>query len=85
MTLHEIWCDVPVEVARARCHARLASRHPIHGDDPTSLADKWRAWSVTAEPLGIGPVYRVDTSRRRSGRNRRAGGANSVELGHRPA
>jgi predicted kinase len=63
ITLHEVWCDVPIGVARARSLARLATRHPIHLDDPASLEAKWRAWAlVEAIPLALGPVYRVDTS-----------------------
>ncbi len=62
--LHEVWCDVPIEVARARSEARLAARHPIHLDDPASLEIKWREWArIEAEPLAVGPVYRIDTSR----------------------
>jgi predicted kinase len=59
--LHEVWCDVPIDIAHARYAARAASRHPIHDDERSSLADDWRAWSAAAEPLGLGPVYRVDT------------------------
>ena len=61
--LHEVWCDLPFEVARARSMARRADRHRIHLDDAASLEVKWREWArIEAEPLGLGPVYRVDTS-----------------------
>lgn len=57
----EVWCDVPVELARARDAARweAGTRHTVHravGDD------EWRGVLAEAAPLGIGPVLRVDTS-----------------------
>jgi len=56
----EVWCDVPLEVARLRFERRFP-RHPIHGDLPTDL--EWQRWQETSQPLGIGPVLRVDTTR----------------------
>ncbi|HEY1485953.1 MAG TPA: AAA family ATPase [Micromonosporaceae bacterium] len=59
--VHEVWCDVPIELARARFEARAATRHPIHGDDRDKDAE-WAYWATIAEPLGIGTLHRVDTS-----------------------
>ncbi|BCJ34773.1 hypothetical protein Athai_22760 [Actinocatenispora thailandica] len=56
----EIWCDVPVEVARRRATARWP-RHPVHVGEPHG-DDRWAYWARTAEPLGLGPVCRVDTT-----------------------
>lgn len=55
----EIWCDVPAEVARARYVAR--KRHAVH-TDAEKLATEWAGWAAAAEPLGLGPVIRVDTA-----------------------
>jgi predicted kinase len=55
----EAWCDVPPHVAKSRYAAR--HRHRIH-DDKGKLADAWPRWETEAEPLGVGPVVRVDTS-----------------------
>jgi predicted kinase len=55
----EVWCDVPPHVAKSRYAAR--QRHRIH-DDKGKLADAWPRWEAEAEPLGIGPVVRADTS-----------------------
>ncbi|BCY11112.1 AAA family ATPase [Actinoplanes sp. L3-i22] len=54
----EVWCDVPVHVAKSRYAVR--QRHRIH-DDRRQLADAWPRWEVEAEPLGVGPVVYVDT------------------------
>lgn len=54
----ELWCDVPAHVAKTRFAGRR--RHRIH-DDRRRLADGWPQWEAAAEPLGIGPVVRVDT------------------------
>ena len=56
----EIWCDVPAEVARARYVAR---RRPEVHRDTERLAGEWTRWAAEAEPLALGPVIRVDTSR----------------------
>jgi hypothetical protein len=55
----EVWCDVPSHVAKSRYTAR--QRHGIH-DDKGKLADAWPRWEAEAEPLGVGPVVRMDTS-----------------------
>jgi predicted kinase len=56
----EVWCDVPAELARARYVAR--KRHTVHAD-AEKLATEWAGWAATAEPLALGPVIRIDTSR----------------------
>jgi len=58
----EIWCEVPVELARRRDAARYAAgdRHGIHGT-PGSDA-RWAQTAAAARPLALGPVLRVDTS-----------------------
>lgn len=55
----EIWCDVPLEIARRRIEARHP-RHPIHGDLMTDA--EWERWQLTAKPLHIGPTLRIDTT-----------------------
>jgi predicted kinase len=55
----EIWCDVPLETARRRFEARHP-RHPIHGELLTDA--EWERWRVTAEPLQVGPAFRIDTT-----------------------
>ncbi|GAA3350501.1 hypothetical protein GCM10020358_76670 [Amorphoplanes nipponensis] len=56
----EVWCDVPAELARSRYLAR--KRHSVHAD-AEKLAAQWGSWADAAEPLALGPVIRVDTSR----------------------
>ncbi len=56
----EVWCDVPADVARARYVAR---RRPAVHRDTERLATEWAGWAAEAEPLGLGPVIRVDTTR----------------------
>lgn len=56
----EVWCDVPVDVARGRYAVR--QRHAIH-NDTRQLADSWPRWAAEAEPLGIGRVIMVRTDR----------------------
>ncbi|WP_433658367.1 AAA family ATPase [Nocardia sp. CA-128927] len=55
----EVWCDVPVEVARARYASRR--RAAMYGDGQR-LADDWDTWAEQAAPLGLGPIVRVDTT-----------------------
>jgi len=59
----EVWCDVDPEVALQRVVDRLAAggRHPAHGTVESARAS-WPEWSAAAEPLGLWPVIRVDTS-----------------------
>ncbi|WP_412744739.1 AAA family ATPase [Krasilnikovia sp. MM14-A1004] len=56
----EVWCDVPPELARARYVARR--RAAVHAD-AQRLATDWADWAARAEPLALGPVLRVNTSR----------------------
>lgn len=68
-TVIEVWCDVPVRIARARYEARRrvgARDAAIHGDasDPTGDApDAWADWVARGEPLGIVPTLHVNTER----------------------
>ena len=55
----EIWCDVPLEMARRRFEARHP-RHPIHGELMTDA--EWERWRVTAQLFQIGPTFRIDTT-----------------------
>ncbi|MFI6509468.1 AAA family ATPase [Streptosporangium sp. NPDC050855] len=59
--VHEVWCEVPLSVARRRYTERIADRHAVHHDAHVDDA-QWREWARTAGPLGLGPVYRVDTT-----------------------
>jgi predicted kinase len=59
-TVVEVWCEVPVAVARERYLAR--ARHPTHGD-PGRLPDAWPEWVAGARPLGIGTTLTVRTDR----------------------
>lgn len=56
----EVWCDVPVALARRRFESR-AGRHDVHGQQVDSPS-----WSgsgpAAAAPLALGPVLRVDTT-----------------------
>lgn len=66
--VHEVWCDVPVSVARARYAARAPERHAIHSE-PDGKTDgktdgEWDLWERNAEPLAVGAVHRVDMSGR---------------------
>ncbi len=55
----EVWCDVPVAVARERYARRAPLRHPIHGERPA----RFEEWAERDGPLGTVPCLRVDTSR----------------------
>jgi predicted kinase len=59
---HEVWCEVPLELARRRFEERMARRHPIHPERADGYGGDWQLWSSNAEPLGLGIVHRVDTS-----------------------
>lgn len=56
----ELWCDVPVILARQRYDTR--QRHWIHIDG-RHITQLWQEWAVHAEPLGVGPTIRVHTDR----------------------
>jgi len=60
----EVWCDVPVSLARLRFDRRAASgeRHRMHGW-PVGDDDYWRHVEEAAHPQAVGPVLTVDTSR----------------------
>jgi hypothetical protein len=61
-TVPEVWCDVPVEVARRRFERRAGQggRQDVHraqiGDD------FWARVQGSARPLGLGPTMAVDTA-----------------------
>jgi len=59
---HEVWCEVPVEVARTRYIARAAGRHPIHRDTLVDVNARFGTWAQLAEPIGVGTLHRVDTT-----------------------
>ena len=60
----EVWCDVPVDVARARFAERAAEpgRHPVHAW-PLEDDTYWSRIANAATPLGIGPGFTIDTTR----------------------
>jgi predicted kinase len=58
--VHEVWCDVPVEVARERFSVRAPVRHAIHIDGAEDA--RWVEWARVAVPMGIGTGHRVDTA-----------------------
>jgi predicted kinase len=55
----EIWCDVPIALARARYDSR--QRSSIHQDD-RDMSAEWEAWASEGIPLAICPVIRIDTT-----------------------
>jgi predicted kinase len=57
--LVEVWCDVPPDVALARCLARVRSEEMY---EDHRIATSWDDWTEHAAPLAIGDVLRVDTS-----------------------
>ncbi|GAA1139467.1 putative kinase [Kitasatospora gansuensis] len=61
--VQEVWCDAPLAVLRRRYAERAAGRHPVHLDEQVDADERWEEWSRAAEPLGLGPVHRVDTTR----------------------
>ena len=56
----EIWCDVPAALAQKRIERRWPTTHPIHGE--LFSAQEWIDAHGASEPLGFGPVLRVDTT-----------------------
>ena len=58
----EVFCDVPVAIASERYAVRAASgqRHTVHR---MVSAQEWDWVREHGNPLGLGPVLRVDTSR----------------------
>jgi len=60
----EVWCDVPVALARERFGRRavMGRGHPMHGW-PVGDEDYWSRIAEAARPQSAGPVLRADTSR----------------------
>lgn len=60
----QVWCDVPVELARERFEAREQAgvRHAVHGPQ-TGLEDMWTELAEQNHPLDLPATVRVDTSR----------------------
>lgn len=56
----QVWCEVPLAVARERFARRHPSRHPVHGDQPDDA--EWEQRWALAEPLPISDTLRVDTA-----------------------
>lgn len=65
----QVWCDVPLDLARHRFEARERSgvRHPVHGPQ-TGLTDMWAELAEQNHPLDLPATVRVDTSREVSAR-----------------
>ena len=63
LTHHEVWCEIPLETARKRFEERASARHWIHSESSGSTDADWEMWSRVAEPLGLGTVHRIDTTR----------------------
>jgi predicted kinase len=61
--VHEVWCEVPLETARRRFQERAPGRHSVHAEGTLFFEEEWRFWAGVAEPLGLGAVHRVDTTR----------------------
>jgi predicted kinase len=56
----QIWCEVPVALARERYALRHPVRHPVHGDQPDDT--EWaRRWALAA-PLPIPGTLHIDTT-----------------------
>jgi len=68
-TVIEVWCDVPVRIARARYEARrraggrAAAIHGTGSDLSGDPPDAWTDWVARGEPLGIVPTLHVNTER----------------------
>ena len=61
-TVPEVWCDVPVEVARRRYESRAEAgqRHGVHAPQ-VGLDDFWARVEAAAQSLRLGPTVAVDT------------------------
>jgi len=55
----QIWCEVPLTLARERFAARHPGRHAIHGEPPD---EEWSQRWALAAPLPIPDTLRVDTT-----------------------
>jgi predicted kinase len=56
----QIWCEVPLALARERFAARQPGRHGIHGEPPDE--EEWSGRWARAAPLPIADTLHVDTS-----------------------
>ncbi len=56
----EVHCQVPVDVAMSRYQARISERAGVHVD---SLRQPDELWGKPFQPLGVGRLITVDTSR----------------------
>ncbi len=56
----EVWCEAPLPVLRERFARRWRSSHAIHGAAPDD--GEWAQMVEHAEPLGLGPVLRINTA-----------------------
>jgi predicted kinase len=56
----QIWCEVPLAIARERFAARHPSRHAIHGEPPDE--DEWSERWALATPLPIPDTLHVNTT-----------------------
>ena len=61
-SIHEVWCDIPADVARDRVISRIPHRHRVHDDTKETVEAKFAVWANMASPLGFGLVHRVDAS-----------------------
>ena len=57
----EVWCDTPAHVLRQRFSRRWDLSHAIHGAEPDD--QEWEQMLEHGEPLALGPVLRVDTTK----------------------
>ncbi len=63
-TVIEVWCDVPVQLARARYEARRrAGERAATIHQSVDSPDVWIDWVARGEPLGIVPTLHVNTER----------------------
>jgi len=60
--VQEVWCEIPVALARHRFEDRMAHRHPVHPERPGEPDGRWEVWAREAAPLALGPVHRIDTA-----------------------
>ena len=56
----QIWCEVPLALARERFAARHPDRHAIHGEPPDD--EEWSQRWALATPLPIPDTLHVDTT-----------------------
>jgi len=57
----EVYCHCPPEVYLRRYAGRGTSRHPVHLDELRAVTEE--AFARWNDPLGAGPVIKVDTTR----------------------